>query len=51
MGGPRFPITDHHIHLDPRNGRGIDAAKDFRRSGGTHLFLVSKPSSSFGILP
>ena len=51
MGGHSFPITDHHIHIDPRNGRGIDAAKDFRRSGGTHLFLVSKPSSSFGILP
>lgn len=51
MGSPRFPVTDHHIHIDPRNGRGIDAAKDFRRSGGTHLFLVSKPSSSFGIFP
>ena len=51
MRGPRFPITDHHIHIDPRNGRGIDAAKDFQRSGGTHLFLVCKPSGSFGILP
>lgn len=51
MRSQAFPITDHHIHIDPRNGRGIDAAKDFRRSGGTHLFLVSKPSSSFGILP
>ncbi len=51
MGVPKFPITDDHIHIDPRNGRGIDAAKDFQRSGGTHLFLVSKPSGSFGILP
>lgn len=51
MRGPRFPITDNHIHIDPRNGRGIDAAKDFQRSGGTHLFLVSKPSGSFGIFP
>ncbi|OPY37682.1 MAG: TatD related DNase [Methanoregula sp. PtaU1.Bin051] len=51
MRSPRFPITDDHIHIDPRNGRGIDAAKDFQRAGGTHLFLVSKPSSSFGIGP
>lgn len=45
------PITDDHIHIDPRNGRGPAAARDFFRSGGTHIFLVSKPSSSFGILP
>lgn len=51
MKSPDYPITDHHIHIDPRNGRGIDAAKDFQRSGGTHLFLVSKPTSSFGIFP
>jgi TatD-related deoxyribonuclease len=47
----RFAITDDHIHIDPWNGRGLEAAKDFSRAGGTHLFLVSKPSSSFGILP
>lgn len=46
-----FPITDDHIHLDPANGRGVDAAKDFLHAGGTHLFLVSKPSWSFGIEP
>ncbi len=46
-----IPITDDHIHIDPVNGRGIEAAKDFRRSGGTHIFLVSKPSWSFGITP
>lgn len=51
MAGPSFPITDNHIHIDPRNGRGLAAARDFFRSGGTHIFLVSKPSSSFGILP
>jgi len=45
------PVTDDHIHIDPRNGRGLAAARDFFRSGGTHIFLVSKPSSSFGILP
>ena len=46
-----FPITDDHIHIDLVNGRGIEAAKDFKRAGGTHLFLVSKPSSSYGITP
>jgi len=46
-----FPITDDHIHFDPANGRGVDAAKDFLHAGGTHLFLVSKPSWSFGVDP
>ena len=51
MKMPAIPITDDHIHIDPANGRGIEAAKDFQRSGGTHIFLVSKPSWSFGIEP
>lgn len=51
MRSPLFPVTDDHIHIDPRNGRGLEAAKDFLRAGGTHMFLVSKPASSFGILP
>jgi TatD-related deoxyribonuclease len=46
-----IPVTDDHIHVDPINGRGLEAAKDFQRAGGTHLFLVSKPSWSFGITP
>ena len=46
-----IPITDDHIHIDPVNGRGIEAAKDFQRSGGTHIFLVTKPSWSYGITP
>ena len=46
-----IPITDDHIHIDPVNGRGLEAAKDFRRAEGTHLFLVTKPSWSFGITP
>jgi TatD-related deoxyribonuclease len=33
------------------NGRGLDAAKDFLRVGGTHIFLVSKPSWSLGVAP
>ena len=33
------------------DGRGREAAKDFFRAGGTHLFLVSKPSWSLGVNP
>ncbi|HTY52874.1 MAG TPA: TatD family hydrolase [Methanomicrobiales archaeon] len=51
MKSSPVPITDDHIHIDPVNGRGLEAAKDFRRAGGTHLFLVTKPSWSFGITP
>ncbi|MCM2465728.1 TatD family hydrolase [Methanoculleus oceani] len=51
MKPPAIPITDDHIHIDPQNGRGIEAAKDFRRSGGTHIFLVTKPSWSLGVEP
>ena len=51
MKNPDIPITDDHIHIDPVNGRGLESVKDFMRAGGTHLFLVTKPSSSFGIMP
>ena len=51
MKPPAIPITDDHIHIDPANGRGVEAAKDFRRSGGTHVFLVAKPSWSLGVEP
>jgi TatD-related deoxyribonuclease len=51
MKSPRFPVTDDHIHIDPLNGRGIVAVKDFLRAGGTHIFLVSKPSWSLSVHP
>ena len=51
MRSPAYPVTDDHIHIDPKNGRGLEAAKDFFRAGGTHLFLVSKPSWSLGVNP
>src|SRR5512139_3036656 len=51
MRSPVYPVTDDHIHIDPVNGRGLEAAKDFFRAGGTHIFLVSKPSWSLGIYP
>jgi len=47
----QIPVTDDHIHIDPANGRGMEAVKDFKRSGGTHMFLVTKPSWSHGITP
>ncbi|MFC6904002.1 TatD family hydrolase [Halalkalicoccus tibetensis] len=45
------PILDDHLHLDPDHGRGIEAVKDFARSGGTHLLVVNKPSWHLGELP
>lgn len=51
MLSPKFPVTDDHIHIDPINGRGVEAAKDFLRAGGTHFFLVSKPSWSLSVNP
>jgi TatD-related deoxyribonuclease len=51
MRSRTYPVTDDHIHIDPVNGRGIEAVKDFSRAGGTHLFLVSKPSWSLSVNP
>jgi TatD-related deoxyribonuclease len=51
MKSPAFPVTDDNIHIDPVNGRGLEAAKDFARAGGTHMLLVSKPSWSLGVHP
>jgi len=45
------PILDNHLHLDPEHGRGIEAVKDFARSGGTHLLVVNKPSWLLGVEP
>jgi TatD-related deoxyribonuclease len=38
------PILDNHLHLDPLNGRGVEAAADFANAGGTHLNVLNKPS-------
>ncbi len=37
-----LPILDNHFHLDT-NGRCTQAVRDFKKAGGTHLILVSKP--------
>ncbi len=44
----RFPITDEHMHIDPR-AKGLKAVKEFQNAGGTHIFLVMKPSWTLGI--
>ena len=38
------PILDNHLHLDPVNGRGVEAAEEFAARGGTHLLVLNKPS-------
>jgi TatD-related deoxyribonuclease len=43
------PILDDHLHLDPERGWGIDAVREFARSGGTHLLVVNKPSWHLGV--
>lgn len=45
------PVLDNHLHLDPEHGRGLDAVRDFARSGGTHLLVVNKPSWHLGPVP
>lgn len=44
-----FPITDNHFHIDPFNGMGIDAARVFKKAGGTCIFLVNKLSKDVGV--
>ncbi|HZY91811.1 MAG TPA: TatD family hydrolase [Thermoplasmata archaeon] len=38
---PDLPLVDHHCHLSP-TGEGVEAARRFRRAGGTHLFLATQ---------
>ncbi|WP_323190563.1 TatD family hydrolase [Halostella sp. PRR32] len=46
-----MPVLDNHLHIDPDNGRGIEAVQDFARLGGTHLLVVNKPSWHLGVEP
>jgi TatD-related deoxyribonuclease len=48
---PAFPVLDDHMHLSKRTGTGPAAIRDFLRSGGTHVILVSLPSWSSGVVP
>ncbi|WP_372479251.1 TatD family hydrolase [Halomicrobium sp. HM KBTZ05] len=38
------PVLDNHLHLDPVNGRGVEAVEEFADHGGTHLNVLNKPS-------
>jgi TatD-related deoxyribonuclease len=44
-----FPILDDHFHLNRRTGNGPEVIKEFMRSGGTHIVLVTLPSWSCGV--
>ena len=43
MVGPRVPILDNHIHLDPFKGRNIEAVREFEKLGGTHVIISHMP--------
>jgi TatD-related deoxyribonuclease len=43
------PITDDHMHLNLKSGRGIEAIKEFRNAGGTHVLIVSLPATELGL--
>lgn len=45
---PRIPITDEHMHIDPR-AKGLKAVKEFQNAGGTHIMLVTKPTWTIGV--
>jgi TatD-related deoxyribonuclease len=44
-----LPITDDHMHLNLKAGRGIEAIKEFKNAGGTHVLIVSLPSGELGL--
>ncbi|MCM1985597.1 TatD family hydrolase [Methanococcoides seepicolus] len=45
---PKIPITDEHMHIDPR-AKGLKAVKEFQNAGGTHIILVTKPTWTIGV--
>jgi TatD-related deoxyribonuclease len=44
-----LPITDDHMHINIRGGRGAEAIKEFKNAGGTHVFIVSLPAGELGL--
>ncbi|GGN97142.1 MULTISPECIES: TatD family hydrolase [Haloarcula] len=38
------PVLDNHMHLDPVQGRNVEAVEEFAEQGGTHLLVLNKPS-------
>ncbi len=49
MNEIKLPITDDHMHLNPGRGRGLEAIKEFRNAGGTHVLIVSLPAEECGL--
>lgn len=45
------PILDDHFHINRITGKGPEVIKEFMRSGGTHIVLVSLPSWCCGVTP
>ena len=45
---PKFPILDDHMHLQP-NGQNVEAVKEFKKAGGTHLVLTHLPHKGYRI--
>ena len=44
-----MPITDDHMHININRGRGVEAVKEFKNAGGTHVFIVSLPAGELGL--
>ena len=38
------PILDNHLHVDPHDGAGLEAIKEFADAGGTHVLILNNPS-------
>ncbi len=51
LSKPAFPILDDHFHINRLTGKGPEVVKEFMRSGGTHIVLVTLPSWSCGVNP
>ena len=49
MNGTSLPIMDDHMHINLRTGRGMEAIKEFRNAGGTHVIIVSLPAKECGL--
>jgi TatD-related deoxyribonuclease len=44
-----LPVMDDHMHLNLKTGRGVEAVKEFRNAGGTHVLIVSLPAGELGL--
>lgn len=49
MNTASLPILDDHMHINLRTGRGMEAIKEFRNAGGTHVIIVSLPAGECGL--